>query len=119
MRAWVQSSLDSLGVQLQLPIPEDRRGAGITIAGTRPGSPAQKGGFRAGDMIASFGGTPVTTPLDLASLIAAAKPGTRYPIGVQRGGKSVTLQVSGVAPSKLARPTMPSMPAGPTLQPGR
>ena len=115
MRAWVQSSLDSLGVGMQLPIPENEKGRGVTVATVKSGSPVQQGGIRAGDTIISFGGQSVGTPMDLAGLIAQSKPGTRYPVAVQREGKSVTLQVTGVSPSKLSRPAMPTNPGA---QPG-
>lgn len=115
MRAWVQSSIEGLGVGLQLPIPQGVKGKGVPVATVKENTPAKRGGMRAGDIVVSFNGKTVTSPRDLAMLIGEAKPSTRYPVIVARGGKQVTLQLSGVTPSTLSRPAKPGI-AG--MQPG-
>jgi len=100
-RAWVESSLDSLGVGVQLPIPAGTKGLGAAVATVRAGSPAQRAGVRQGDTIVSFDKKTVGSPMDLAEFIDQAQPSDRYVMVVERGGKQVTLQVSGVSPSKV------------------
>jgi S1-C subfamily serine protease len=49
--------------------------SGVTIAGTVVGTPAQKAGLAAGDVITSVNGQSVTTGSQLQSVLLAEKPG--------------------------------------------
>lgn len=49
--------------------------SGVTIAGTVPGTPAQKGGLVAGDVITSIDGHSVTTGSALQTILQSKKPG--------------------------------------------
>jgi S1-C subfamily serine protease len=49
--------------------------SGVTIAGTVVGTPAQKAGLAAGDVITSIDGQPVATGSDLQTILLAKKPG--------------------------------------------
>ena len=50
-------------------------GAGATVAGVVSGSPAEKAGLAAGDVITAVGGERVTSASGLSDLIAAHHPG--------------------------------------------
>lgn len=57
----------------------------ITISGVEPGSPAERGGLRAGDAILSLNGQPA--PVDVAALvgwIGARTPGEAVALGLER-----------------------------------
>jgi len=49
--------------------------SGVTIAGTIPGTPAQKDGLAAGDVITSIDGRSVTTGSALQTILLSKKPG--------------------------------------------
>src|SRR5215470_2941730 len=69
---------DSLGLK-------NTRGA--LVAEPQSGSPAQKGGIKAGDVIVSVNGESVTDSKNLARRISAMAPGTSVKLGVIRGGR--------------------------------
>jgi membrane-associated protease RseP (regulator of RpoE activity) len=58
-----------------------------------PASPAAEAGILPGDVIVSVGGTPVSTFAE-ASIIIQAAPDERLPVVIERGGRTVTLQVT-------------------------
>eukprot|EP00002_Diphylleia_rotans_P012607 TRINITY_DN2464_c0_g1_i1.p1 TRINITY_DN2464_c0_g1~~TRINITY_DN2464_c0_g1_i1.p1 ORF type:complete len:403 (+),score=98.08 TRINITY_DN2464_c0_g1_i1:67-1275(+) len=69
--------------------------SGVFVPKVVPGSPADKGGLRAGDIITSFDGRPIFRVEDI---ISNSKPivGRRVPVVVQRfqGGKVVTMTIT-------------------------
>ena len=67
---------------------------GVKLSGTRPGSPAEKGGLRAGDVIVKFGGKQIRNIYDYTYALDGAKIGQPVEIVVQRDGKDVTLTVT-------------------------
>jgi hypothetical protein len=69
-------------------IPEFGEGtqAGVRITGVRPGSPAEKAGVKAGDVIVGFAGVPVKTLEDLTFALRARRPGDRVEVRVLREG---------------------------------
>jgi S1-C subfamily serine protease len=88
-----------LGVLNAPPSPGHPDGAHVVrvIAG----SPAQKGGIHAKDVIKRVGDQPVQTPEDVAAAISAHEPGDELPVVVERGGRTVTLKVElGTQPRK-------------------
>ncbi len=60
---------------------------GAKIGGVRPGSPAEKAGIRAGDLIVSFAGVTVKTLDDLAFALRSHRPGDRVEVIVVRDGR--------------------------------
>ncbi len=60
---------------------------GAKISGVRPGSPADKAGVRAGDIIVGFGGVAVKTLDDLTFALRAKRPGDRVEVVVVRDGR--------------------------------
>lgn len=68
-------------------------GQGVKFAEVRPGSPAAKAGFRGGDVMTSFGGTPIKTLYDFTFALREKKPGDKVEVTVLRDGKPVTATV--------------------------
>ena len=59
---------------------------GVKISGVRPGSPAEKAGVRAGDIIVRFGGVGVNTLDDLTFALRGKRAGDRVEVTVVRDG---------------------------------
>jgi C-terminal processing protease CtpA/Prc len=68
--------------------------AGVKLSGTRGGSPADKAGLKAGDVIVEFGGKKITNIYDYTYALDAAKVGKTLDVVVLRDGERVTLQVT-------------------------
>jgi membrane-associated protease RseP (regulator of RpoE activity) len=60
---------------------------GVKITGVRPGSPAEKAGVRAGDVIVRFAGVEVKTLEDLTFALRGHRAGDRVDVIVERDGK--------------------------------
>ncbi|HMG04403.1 MAG TPA: M20/M25/M40 family metallo-hydrolase, partial [Chthoniobacterales bacterium] len=67
---------------------------GVKLAGIRGGSPAEKAGLKAGDIIVEFGGQKVTNIYDYTYALDAAKIGQPVDIVVMRDGQRVTISVT-------------------------
>jgi serine protease Do len=61
---------------------------GALIATVDPGSPADKAGLKAGDVVLAFNGQPIDEPNKLPRLVAATKPGTTATLKIWRDGKA-------------------------------
>jgi hypothetical protein len=66
-------------------------GPGMRISGVRAGSPADKAGLRAGDVIVEFAGVAVTDLYTYTDALGTRKPGDTVPVVVLRDGRRVTL----------------------------
>ena len=64
---------------------------GVRLTGVRPGSPAEKGGLKAGDVIVEFGGKPVRDLYEYTDALRAHKAGDVVTIVIERGGQRLTL----------------------------
>src|SRR5690606_27549697 len=60
------------------------RARGALVAQVEPGSPADKAGLRAGDVILRVGSSPVDRIADLPWLVSQSAPGQRVQIGYWR-----------------------------------
>ncbi|MGH7669575.1 MAG: PDZ domain-containing protein [Gemmatimonadaceae bacterium] len=67
---------------------------GERLTGITPGSPAEKGGLQAGDVVVEFGGLPVTDLTTYSQALFAHKPGDVVPVVVVRAGQRLTLSVT-------------------------
>ncbi|MEO7038504.1 MAG: PDZ domain-containing protein, partial [Gemmatimonadaceae bacterium] len=65
--------------------------AGVKLAGVTPGSPADKAGVLAGDVIVEFGGKSVKDIYDYTDAIGAHMPGDVVQMIVLRAGTRLTL----------------------------
>ena len=68
------------------PVPD-----GVKLTGVREGSPAEKAGIRAGDIIVRMGEMDVHDLQGLTNALRAHKPGDTVPIVVLRDGQRVTV----------------------------
>jgi len=86
MRGW-------LGVQLQSLTPDLANSLGLTsvhgalITEPEGGSPAERAGLEAGDVIEKINGEPVKDARDLVRKVAEIAPGTEVGLGIVRDGK--------------------------------
>ncbi len=67
---------------------------GVKLAGIRGGSPAEKAGLKAGDVIVEFGGQKVSNIYDYTYALDAAKIGEPVDIIVMRDGQRVKITVT-------------------------
>jgi len=76
---------------------------GVFVWAVEPGSPADRAGVRAEDVITEFQGDTITTTEQFVSLVRATVPGTTAELRVQRAGSSLTMnavvEAFGVSPS--------------------
>ncbi|PAQ10866.1 Do family serine endopeptidase [Mesorhizobium temperatum] len=81
-----------IGVRLQEVTPSIAEALGVTgsngalVASVEPGSPAEKAGIQAGDVITRFNGKDIRTVHDLTLAVASQKPGTKTTLTRNRGG---------------------------------
>ena len=66
---------------------------GVLLAGVREGSPAERGGLKAGDVIVEFGGRRVRNVQEYTFALRDAQPGVPVKVVVLRGGQRVELEV--------------------------
>jgi S1-C subfamily serine protease len=84
--------LGLVGVPAPLPAPVARRTgqvSGLRLMEVIPGSPADRAGLRAGDLVLSAGRKPVTDAQGIQRQLFAEAIGTRLPITVLRNGAMV------------------------------
>jgi len=67
---------------------------GALVAGIEKGSPAEKGGLEAGDIITKFDGKPIVMTSDLPRAVGATKPGKDVPVEIIRKGAARTLTLA-------------------------
>jgi S1-C subfamily serine protease len=67
---------------------------GVKLSGVRGGSPAEKGGVKAGDVILEFAGQKITNIYDYTYALDAVKIGQPVIMVVERNGDRVTLSVT-------------------------
>jgi putative serine protease PepD len=85
-----------LGVQ----IGDSPSGTGAVVSTVKADTPASKAGLKAGDVITANDGDPVANADDLTAKINAHKPSQKVTLSVERGGKSLSIDVTlGVRPS--------------------
>jgi serine protease Do len=92
VRAWI-------GLDVQPMLRSESQVAGVLVAGTIPGSPAEKAGLKSGDVLVSLAGHPVSVrvPEELPifnRLVADLPVGRPAEAQVMREGKGIALQVT-------------------------
>jgi hypothetical protein len=65
---------------------------GAKISGVSEGSPAEKAGLKAGDVIVKFAGKTITGLYDLSFALKEKKPGDEVEVVVIRNGEAITLK---------------------------
>ncbi len=78
---------------------------GALVRGVEVGSPAEKAGIEAGDIITKFEGKAIEKSIDLPRLVGAVKPGSKSVLTVFRRGtlKEVSVVIGEVEPDRVAR----------------
>jgi hypothetical protein len=67
---------------------------GLRLTAVRPGSPAEKGGLMADDVIVEFGGMAVADLQSYADALYSHKPGDEVKVVIMRAGKRMELSVT-------------------------
>jgi serine protease Do len=67
---------------------------GALVRGVEAGSPADKAGVEAGDIITRFDGRPIEKSTDLPRMVGSTKPGTRSTLSVFRRGSIKELSIT-------------------------
>ncbi len=68
--------------------------AGVRLQGVREGSPADRAGLQADDVLVSFDGAPVANLEEFAALLFRARPGAEVEIGYRRQGDRHTTRAT-------------------------
>lgn len=84
----IQPVTKDLAESFGLPKP-----AGALVSSVEKGSPAEKAGIEAGDVILKFDGKPVASSEDLPRLVGATKPGSRVVVATMRNKAARELTV--------------------------
>jgi S1-C subfamily serine protease len=84
----------AIGAQVGTVTGQDGAPAGTGIVAVTSGGPAGRAGLRAGDVIASAGGTPTADTRALAGVLAVAHPGEKLILSVVRGTQHLTVTVT-------------------------
>ncbi|HWB96688.1 MAG TPA: PDZ domain-containing protein, partial [Bryobacteraceae bacterium] len=75
-------------------IPDFGEGTkGVKFADIQPGSPAEKAGLKAGDILVEFDGKPIGNLYDFTYALRAKKPGDEVLVKVMRGDSPVEAKV--------------------------
>jgi serine protease Do len=85
----IQEMTRDLAKQFGLSEPE-----GVLVSQVNEGSPAEKAGLEAGDVIIRYDGKEANSVRQLRNLVAATTPGTKVRIEILRDGKSQTLSAT-------------------------
>ena len=110
LRASGRVSRGRIGVQIA-PVTKDvaesiglGKAQGVLVRGVEEGSPADKAGIEAGDIITRFDGKPIDKPADLPRAVGNTKPGSKVGITVFRRGanKDLNITVAEIEAEKVA-----------------
>jgi aminopeptidase YwaD len=67
---------------------------GVTFSGVTPGSPAEKAGIEAGDVLVRFGPKEIRNIYDYTYALGEHKPGDKVSLDIKRAGQVVTLALT-------------------------
>lgn len=110
LRASGRVSRGRIGVQIA-PVTKEvaesiglGKAQGVLVRGVEEGSPAEKAGIEAGDIITRFDGKLIEKPADLPRAVGNTKPGSQVALTVFRRGTSKDLKVTvaEIEPEKVA-----------------
>ena len=113
LRATGRVSRGRIGVQIDQVTKEIAESIGLgkpqgaLVRGVEVGSPAEKAGVEAGDIITKFEGKMIEKSIDLPRLVGSVKPGSKATLTVFRRGasKDISVVVAEIEPDKVARKT--------------
>ena len=89
------------------------KAAGALVRNVERGSPAERAGVEAGDIILRYEGKPIERSSDLPRLVGGTKPGTKATLGVWRKGvaKDLVVVVAEAEPDKPVKAAQRAAPA--------
>lgn len=111
LRATGKVTRGRIGVQIG-PVAKDvaeslglGKQSGALVTGVEAGSPAERAGIEAGDIITKFNGKPIEKVSDLPRLVGGTKPGSKSTITVFRrgGSRDLNITIAEVEPDKVVR----------------
>ena len=91
-RGWLGVIIQEVSSDLADSFGLDRP-RGALVSQVTPGSPAEKSGLQASDVILSFAGKPVEDSSDLPRMVGMTKPGVKVPVQVWRRGAMKEISV--------------------------
>ncbi len=106
-RGWLGVAVQNLTPDLARSFGLEEKAKGVLVSHVEPGSPAEKGGLKGGDVITRFRDKEVTDAQALRELVGDTKAGTEAKLQVLRDGKeqSLTIRVGEAAATpKASRP---------------
>jgi serine protease Do len=80
-----------LGMMVQDLDPADPAGGGVTVDSVDQGSPAERAGIKAGDIVVEYDGERVRSARQFTRLVQETPEGRQVPLAVMRDGKRQTL----------------------------
>jgi len=89
---WTDKSKFSGGVEVGLVLDDDEESP--TVKKVVEGGPAERAGFKAGDVITKFDGETIHATDDLTQMLNGSEPGQKIEVEVLRGDKSVKLSIT-------------------------
>ncbi len=92
-RGWIGVSIGEVSEELAEVFKRDNE-EGALISQVLEGSPAEKAGLIAGDIVLSFDGKRIKEMRNLPRTVAQAKVGETYKLGIWRDGKAKTLKIT-------------------------
>ncbi len=119
LRATGRVSRGRIGVQIA-PVTKEvaesiglGKASGVLVRGVEEGSPAEKAGIEAGDIITRFDGKAIEKPADLPRQVGNTKPGSRVAMTVFRrgGNKELNITVAEIEAEKDSPPAAEKKPA--------
>lgn len=92
IRGWLGVEINKVDeiIQKQFNLPDTD---GVLVNNVVYGSPAQKGGIKRGDVISSFNGKKVSSPINLQDLVGINPPGKKVAVEIIRNGNKKILEV--------------------------
>ena len=67
---------------------------GLKLDGVRPGSPAEKAGLRAGDVIIKIANLPIKNVYDYTYALGELRAGEEVAVVIRRDGREQTLRIT-------------------------
>lgn len=97
IRPWLGARVQTVNQEIATSLGL-RRPEGVLVTQLYPRAAGERAGLRNGDVILSVAGTPVRDEAGLRYQFATQRPGTRVPLAILRGGRSMTLTATAEAP---------------------
>jgi serine protease Do len=93
IRGWMGVSIQNLTEELAKSLGF-KQTEGALVSGVEKGSPADKAGFKRGDLIIGLNGKAVADSTALRNMVAATAPGTKVDVQIIRDGKKQTITMT-------------------------